>query len=172
MEYEALGMGFEKRGGRIAEQIEVMRALWTQELVSFKGKHHSISDAGINPLPVQRPIPVWMGGGAESVLRRIGRISDGWVIPGRSATPNDQVKAMVHQVHRHARDAGRDPAALGLEKVLFAGHNDDDTLADLVQSWKEFGATHISVNTMGMGLERPDDHIEQIKRFIGIAKRS
>ena len=67
VEYEALGQDFGNRGRRSEEQIEVMRALWTQEIVNFEGRWHKITDAGINPLPVQRPIPIWIGGGPGSV---------------------------------------------------------------------------------------------------------
>ena len=85
VEYEGLGENFGNRGRRSAEQIEVMRLLWTQEVVDFHGRYHDITHAGINPLPVQRPIPVWFGGGAPQVVRRIGRTGDGW-FPSSSPT--------------------------------------------------------------------------------------
>ena len=85
VEYEALGEDFHNRGRRCEEQIEVLRALWTQEVVSFSGRWHQISHAGLNPLPVQRPIPLWIGAGwsrdpipVDAALRRIGRLADGW----------------------------------------------------------------------------------------------
>src|SRR3712207_5049701 len=78
VEYEALGESFRNRGARSEEQIEVLRLLWTQEVVDFQGRWHTITAAGINPLPVRRPIPLWIGGTAEPVLRRIGRLGDGW----------------------------------------------------------------------------------------------
>ncbi|MBX7251491.1 MAG: LLM class F420-dependent oxidoreductase, partial [Candidatus Promineofilum sp.] len=81
VEYVALGQDFHTRGRRQEEQIEVLRALWTQELVTFKGRWHDIPDAGLNPLPVQRPIPLWFGGHADVVLRRLARLGDGWM-PG------------------------------------------------------------------------------------------
>ena len=85
VEYEGLGENFGNRGRRSAEQIEVMRLLWTQEVVDFHGRYHDITHAGINPLPVQRPIPIWFGGGAPQVVRRIGRMGDGW-FPSSSPT--------------------------------------------------------------------------------------
>src|SRR6266852_9674563 len=72
VEFEALGENFKNRGKRVEEQLEVMRLLWTKELVTYEGQWHRVPDAGINPLPVQRPIPVWMGGESEAVLRRAG----------------------------------------------------------------------------------------------------
>ena len=78
VEYEALGESFKNRGLRSEEQIEVMRKLWTQELVNFEGKWHKITDAGLNPLPVQRPIPIWFGATNKRALRRLARLGDGW----------------------------------------------------------------------------------------------
>ena len=89
VEYEALGETWENRGRRSAEQVEVLRMLWTQEVVNFEGRYHKITHAGINPLPVQRPIPVWFGGGAPQVVRRIARMGDGWFppVPARRRRP-------------------------------------------------------------------------------------
>src|SRR5438128_1696265 len=95
-----------------AEAIEVMRALWTRELVTFTGKHHRIPDAGVNPLPVQRPIPIWMGGESEVVQRRMARIADGWMPHFR---PGASAQAVVDRLHGVIRDAGRDPKAFGIE---------------------------------------------------------
>jgi probable F420-dependent oxidoreductase len=78
-EFEGMGAHFRDRGRRIEEQIDLLRLLWTQERVSFEGKWHTIPDAGINPLPVQRPIPIWIGGSAEAVIERTGRMADGWL---------------------------------------------------------------------------------------------
>ena len=85
VEYEALNQDFHTRGRRSAEQIAVLRALWTQEVVDFHGRWHDITHAGLNPLPVQRPIPIWFGVGGsqnpqppDAVLRRVARLADGW----------------------------------------------------------------------------------------------
>src|SRR5271170_6157353 len=71
VEYEALGLPFANRGSRQAAQIDLLRRLWTEELVDFKGEYDAIPHAGLNPLPVQRPIPIWIGGGAEAVVKRV-----------------------------------------------------------------------------------------------------
>src|SRR3972149_3411342 len=112
VEFEALGEDFATRGRRIEEQIEVMRALWTRELVTVAGTRHRISDAGLNPLPVQRPIPVWMGGGSEGGQPRMARIADGWMPHFRPGAP---AQAAVDRLHGMIRDAGRDPKAFGDE---------------------------------------------------------
>ena len=165
VEYEVLGEDFRNRGRRSEEQIELMRALWTRELVTYDGRWHKITDAGLNPLPVQRPIPVWIGGSADRVLRRIGLLADGWVLPGTGSVrrPDDGARAVIGTVHEHAHSAGRDPSDIGLEKIVsFAGAKDQ---AAEVSAWRELGITHISVNTMGAGLSSPDGHIEAIRRF-------
>ena len=158
VEYEALGENFKNRGRRCEEQMEVMRALWTQELVSFKGEWHSITDAGLNPLPVQRPIPIWIGGYAAPVLRRIGQLSDGWVF-----TPEDASDDMIETIHAHAREAGREPADIGLDVMVGLADGGPERCAEAVARWKAKGATHASLNTMGAGLTTPDQHIDAIR---------
>ncbi|HEX9921222.1 MAG TPA: LLM class F420-dependent oxidoreductase, partial [Anaerolineae bacterium] len=74
VEFEALGQDFHTRGKRIEEQVTLLRELWTKPLVTFEGAGHTISAAGLNPLPVQRPIPIWFGGMADVVLRRTARL--------------------------------------------------------------------------------------------------
>ena len=165
VEYEALNEDFTNRGRRSEEQIEVMRALWTNDLVTFKGRWHTITDAGINPLPVQRPIPIWFGGYDDRVLRRIGRIGDGWIIAGGGNTPTPETTSGVERVKRYTQDAGRDPSAMGFEKVIGYG---DATLGrgiETVREWEDAGVTHLSLNTMNSGLATPSDHIEAIRRF-------
>ena len=164
VEYEALDQDFHNRGQREEEQIEVMRALWTSEVVSFHGRWHHISEAGINPLPVQRPIPVWLGGRSETLLRRVGRMADGWfpMFP-----PNDAAKETLDRVRAYAREAGRDPAKIGVEAridIRMSG-NDPDKWAELALAWKGLGATHLGINTMGGGLKGVDQHINAIRRF-------
>ena len=162
VEYEALGENFHNRGRRSEEQIEVMRALWTQELVTYEGRWHKITDAGINPLPVQRPIPIWFGGRADPVLRRVARIGDGWFPLFR---PDDAGRAMVDRLRAYAREEGREPESIGIESWISVRSGGPDQWIKSVEAWRELGATHISVNTMGAGLSSPDGHIDAIRRF-------
>ena len=122
VEYEALGMNFQDRGARSAEQIEVMRELWTKESVDFHGKWHDITHAGINPLPVQRPIPVWLGVGSPAApvppdvaLRRVALIADGWC---PNFGPDEAGYALQEKVQGYMAEYGRDPLDLGLDGRL------------------------------------------------------
>lgn len=162
VEYEALGENFKNRGRRSEEQIELLRQLWTQELVTFQGRWHKITEAGLNPLPIQRPIPIWLGGGAEAVLARIARQGDGWF---PLVQPDEKCRSMIERLRSYAREAGRDPAAIGIEgRVLFADSSPEDWVK-IVARWRELGATHISVNTMKAGLASPSAHIDAIRKF-------
>ena len=169
VEFQALGQEFHNRGRRCAEQIAVMRALWTEEVVDFHGRWHDITHAGLNPLPVQRPIPIWIGGGsssdarlAEVVLRRIASLGDGWC---PNVTTDEAGRATVDRVRRYVAEAGRDPASLGLDgRLRTAGGQPEDWL-DEVKAWKEMGATHISVETRRGGLSGASQHINAIRRF-------
>jgi probable F420-dependent oxidoreductase len=170
VEYEALGKDFRTRGRRLSEQVELMRRLWTEPTVTFDGTYERVTGAGIAPLPVQRPIPVWIGAASEPAYRRIGRIADGWfpqVPPGRHL---DAARAVIDQA---ARDAGRDPASLGLEgRVNWSG--DLDQLVDHVGRWRDAGATHLSVNTMNVGVGGVDAHLavlEQVAEVLALSSR-
>lgn len=155
VEYEALGEDFGNRGKRQEEQIDLLRRLWTEESVTFDGKYHTVTGAGLAPLPVQRPIPIWIGANSTRGLERAGRMADGWfpmVVPGPDL---DAARAVVDQA---AVDAGRDPKSLGMEAwVKWQGNADD--VATKVDKWVKVGASHISINTMGAGLETVDDHL-------------
>ena len=162
VEFEALGEDFHTRGRRVEEQVRVLRALWTNELVTLKGRWHTITDAGINPLPVQRPIPVWMGGSADAALRRIARIADGW-FPREG--PTEKGKARIEAFRTYAREAGRDPAAIGVEgRISVARRTPDEWMAE-AQAWRALGATHIAVNTMGAGFRSVRDHLNALRQF-------
>lgn len=162
VEYEALGEDFHTRGRRVEEQIEVLRLLWTNELVTFEGRWHRIRDAGINPLPVQRPIPIWMGGMAEPVLRRVARLADGWIPLFR---PGPRARATLDRLRRYIREAGRDPQSVGLEGRLRLGDFAPTEWADQVAAWQELGATHLAIHTMNMGLSWPEGHIRVLETF-------
>ena len=155
VEYEALGEDFSNRGRRSEEQIELMRRLWTEQSVTFDGKFHKVTGAGLAPLPVQRPIPVWIGAGSARGYERAGRIADGWfpmVAPGPEL---DAVRAVVDGA---AVAAGRDPKAIGMEgRAQWRG--DAAGVTDEVTKWAEAGASHVSINTMGAGLKTVDDHL-------------
>lgn len=165
VEYEALNEDFTNRGRRSEEQIELIRALWTNDLVTFKGRWHAITDAGINPLPVQRPIPIWFGGYDDRVLRRIGKLGDGWIIAGGGNTPTPETTSAVERVKGYTQDAGRDPSAMGFEKVIGYGDATLSKGAETVSEWAAAGVTHLSLNTMNSGLATPSDHITAIRRF-------
>lgn len=161
VEYEALGTNFHNRGRRSEEQIAVLRQLWTQEVVNFKGRWHQITAAGLNPLPVQRPIPIWLGGRAEAVVERVGRLADGWF---PQFSPDRAGEDTLNRMRRYAREAGRDPATIGIEaRINFAGGR-PEAWAQEAEAWQKLGATHLSVNTMKAGLRSPEDHIKAIRQ--------
>lgn len=162
VEYEALGENFRNRGRRSEEQIELMRRLWTQELVTFEGRWHKITDAGLNPLPIQRPIPVWLGGGAAPVLRRVGRLGDGWF---PLMAPNERCLEAIEKIRAYAREAGRNPESIGIEGRISIGQRSAEEWHQEIAAWKTLGATHLTVNTMKSGFATPAAHIEAIRRF-------
>jgi probable F420-dependent oxidoreductase len=162
VEYISLNQEFGTRGRRLEEQVGLLRQLWTQPLVDYTGEWHTIPDAGINPLPVQRPIPIWFGGHADIVLRRVARIGDGWL--PLSPTPAKAGPAL-EKLDRYLEEAGRSRSEVGIEPRLGYGEGDPDAWRALIQDWEEAGATHITVNTMGCGFATAGEHIEAIRSF-------
>ncbi len=156
VEYEALGKDFSNRGERIAEQVGLMRRLWTEESVTFEGRFERVTAAGLAPLPVQRPIPIWFGATSPRALRRVGQLADGWF---PLVAPGPQLDAAVTVIERGALAAGRDPAAIGMEGFVNVGEGDLAYLEHQGELWRSAGATHLCLNTMGAGLLRVDDHV-------------
>ena len=165
VEFEALGESFTNRGKRVEEQLEVMRRLWTRELVTYEGRWHRVPDAGINPLPIQRPIPIWMGGESEVVLRRAARLADGWITL-QTFRPGPAAQQTIDRLHGFVREAGRDPTAFGIEGRVALAQVPPAEHAKELATWRAMrGVTHLCVNTMGLGLARPTDHVRTLERF-------
>jgi len=162
VEYEALGADFTTRGRQVEEQMEVLRLLWTQPVVTFEGNYHRITEAGLNPLPVQRPIPIWIGGTADVALERTGRLADGWFPLGRL---DDAMREKIERLRGYTEAAGRPRDAVGIDARIDIRTIPEAEWASEVEAWRAAGATHLSVNTMGAGLASPRDHIETIRRF-------
>jgi len=145
----------------MSEQIELMRRLWTERSVTFTGQDDTVNGAGLAPLPVQRPIPVWIGGSSRPAYRRIGRVADGWF---PQVPPDERLEEARSVVAEAAAEAGRDPAQLGMEGRVSWTADGEDKLADRAGQWRKAGASHLSVNTMGAGLSSVDDHLEALGR--------
>lgn len=172
VEFEGLGKSFADRGARSEEQIDLLRALWTTKELNFEGRWEQVIGAGIKPLPVQRPIPLWIGGYADATLRRVGRMGDGW-FPWRE--PDDTMRAAISVIHETAISAGRDPGQIGLEPQLTLAqkHTPAEWLA-YVEGWRDLGATHLCVNTMRCGFASPDEHLGALTRVaetLGVTPR-
>jgi probable F420-dependent oxidoreductase len=166
VEYEALGEDFSNRGRRVEEQVELMRKLWTEPSVSFDGRYHRVTGAGLAPLPLQRPIPVWFGAQSQRAYQRVGRLADGWFPQVRPGPELDEARGVVE---RAASQAGRDPREIGMEgRVTWRGSA--EKLAEHTRSWHEAGCTHLAVNTMGAGLRTVDEHLAALERAAEISK--
>lgn len=166
VEYEALGEDFSNRGRRCEEQVDVMRKLWTEQTVTYHGKYHQVTGAGLAPLPIQRPIPVWFGASSPRACRRAGRLGDGWF---PMVGPGPQLDAALRQVREAATEAGRNPADIAMEgRVSWRG--DPEKLVVGLRSWADAGASHVSINTMGAGLTSVDDHLAALAAVAEAAK--
>lgn len=159
VEYDSLGQDFRTRGRRLNEQITLLRALWTQPTVTFEGEFDTIVGAGIAPAPVQRPIPIWLGGRSNAAYRRIGRLAEGWLPQVR---PGEALSDALEVIRASAVDAGRDPELIGMEGRFPWRHDTTDHFMDQVDLWKQHGASHLTIDTMGAGLVTVDDHLKAL----------
>jgi probable F420-dependent oxidoreductase len=170
VEFVGLNEDFRNRGRRSEEQVQVMKALWAESHVTFRGKYHTIEDAGINPLPPKRAIPIWFGGHADVTIRRVVEWGDGWM--PMSYAPGPEAKAAFDQLRAHAEVAGRDPASIGIDTRVTAGLGEEAEWRDTVRFWKECGVTDLTLTTYsGRGHLRRiagrtlKDHIDAIRRY-------
>lgn len=173
MEYEALGQDFHTRGARLEEQVQLLRLLWTQPAVDFQGRWDSINRQGINPLPVQRPIPIWMGGGVghrgitDAALRRVARIADGWCpLP---ALPEHEDEAWG-RMKRYLAEAGKDPSAFSYEMRTNSYKGTPEDWAQGYQRQQARGATHYSVDNRGAGYRGVDGHLQSLRKWMEAIK--
>ena len=163
VEYDALGQDFASRGKRMDEQIEFMRALWTQDLLTFEGEFDSIDRANINPRP-NRSIPIWIGGFSEPAFRRGGKLGDGFIFAGAidaSGGPTLGVLDAWKRVQKHLADNGRTTENFGADFVMLAERG-VEAAADTIKRWEDAGGTHASVVTMGMGFDTTQAHLDYI----------
>jgi probable F420-dependent oxidoreductase len=161
VEYEVLGEDFHNRGRRMQEQVALLRALWDEHSISFEGRWHHVNKAGINPLPPRRDIPIWMGGSHERVLDRVGRIGDGW-FPLRVEV--SAVESGIERIRSIARDAGRDPDAIGVQGSITTRIDAGEQVEE-AKRLEAAGATHAALFTSGQGLTSPQQHIDAVRAF-------
>lgn len=160
VEYEALGQRFTTRARRSAEQVKLLRELWTRPSVNFQGEFDTVTGAGLCPLPRQRPIPIWLGGESDAAYARAGRLADGFF---PRADPGPALDHAVRVMTDAAEAAGRDPAEVGIEgRVTWQGSL--DRLVEDACGWRAAGATHLSINTMGSGLPSIAAHLDILSR--------
>jgi probable F420-dependent oxidoreductase len=165
VEYEALDAEWKTRGARQAEQVEVLRRLWSQDLVSFSGRFHNLRDVSIVPPPVQRPIPIWFGGSSDAVLTRAARLGDGWM---PIMTPDAQAGHALGRLHEQLKSFGRDDAKFGIEAWLRMDAPDPQRWAAAADEWRRLGADMVMLYPM-YRIASLDEHIETLRRFKDVA---
>ncbi|MBS04355.1 MAG: LLM class F420-dependent oxidoreductase [Gammaproteobacteria bacterium] len=163
-EYAFQGEDFSTRGRRCDEQIELLKQLWTQEAVSFEGRFDTVTGAGINPLPIQRPIPMWVGSGATpppSIVRRIGRQCDGWFV----MCGPDEYPSVRDGILAEAAAAGRGADEIGTEAGVAVVGAREAEWRDRVAGWRAAGLTHLCLRTLGGGLDA-EGHLAKLREVV------
>jgi probable F420-dependent oxidoreductase len=161
VEYEALNEDWKSRGARQREQVEVLKKLWCDDLVTYQGRFHQFTEVNITPRPVQRPIPVWFGGSSDAVVKRAAQIGDGWM---PIMTPDHEAEAKLEQLQNHLSDCGRDASAFGIEGWLRMDKADPDEWSVAAEGWRKLGADIVMLYPM-YRIPNLDDQIETLRRF-------
>ena len=165
VEYQALGADWNTRGARQAEQVKVLRLLWSGELVSFKGRFHDLKEVSIVPPPVQRPIPIWFGGSSDAVVSRAARLGDGWM---PIMAPDAQAEAKLGVLREQLKSLGRDPAKFGIEGWLRMREPDPQAWGAAADAWRRLGADMVMLYPM-YRIRTLDEHIATLRRFKEVA---
>lgn len=169
-EFRAMRADYAQRGEQIEEQIRALRAVWTQPVVTFQGTWHTLEEAHLSPLPVQRPIPIWLGGHAEAILQRVGRLGDGWIPVEMDPTDPEiysKLSGQITRLREYVSAAGRPLKAVGIEaqsgvRLKWGG---EQSWAQRAAAWRTLGVTHLSVDTIGVGLVSPEAHLEALRQI-------
>ena len=164
VEYDSLGQDFHVRGRRSLEQVRLLRQLWQQPLVTFKGEFDSIDDAGINPLPPSR-IPIWFGGEADAVLQRMATDGDGWIVNSMTTAQGAGYMAKLRDM---LLAAGRDPATFGADVRINMNRQTREEWLPFLREWTTLGATHACINMMGVGITSLDGYLDVMRQYLDI----
>jgi probable F420-dependent oxidoreductase len=172
IEFTGLNENFHNRGRRSEEQVQVMQMLWRDEFVRFKGRWHTLDDAGINPRPAAGKVPVWYGGHVEQTLQRVAKWGDGWM--PNAYRPGQEAHDILAKLRKLTEEAGRDPADVGIEVWTSMGSGCEADWAKEAQFWKKAGATHLCLTTTfhrrhhhRLAGHTLSDHVAALKRFHG-----
>lgn len=165
VEYAALGTDWKTRGARQAEQVEVLRRLWTEDLVTFKGRFHDLVEVNIVPAPTQRLIPIWFGGSSDAVVKRAARLGDGWM---PIMAPDDEAARKLENLRGHLKAFGRDPGHFGIEGWLRMQEPDPQRWGAAADAWRRLGADMVLLYPM-YRLPKLEDQIDFLRRFKEVA---
>jgi probable F420-dependent oxidoreductase len=162
VEYEALGQDFHTRGARQEEQIQLLRRLFAEPVVDFLGRFDRIDRAALLPKPAGS-IPIWLGGSGEKAFDRAARLADGFILFSGGV---DQATEVWAQLRERVARAGRSVDEFGGDYVARSG-GDMGELTREIEAWRQAGGTHLSVVTMGLGLDSVDAHVDYIASLAG-----
>jgi probable F420-dependent oxidoreductase len=170
VEYTSLGMTFRDRARRFDDQIDVLRALWKEELVNHDSAFHHIERAGIAPRP-DRQIPVWMGGSSEAALARSARVGEGHIF----SRSTDRDFAGAARLAELLAENGRDRGTFGMDMFVDFDQG-PEAWRELSGRWEVTGGSLMSIRSMTSGsgivgvagahLPGPGKHIAVLERFV------
>jgi probable F420-dependent oxidoreductase len=161
-EFRAMGVSFQDRGQRVVEQVELLRRLWAEDLVTMVGRFHDVQQGGLKPRRRGQQIPIWIGGRAKVVLERAAAIADGFMLEHSL----EEAPAVIDELNTYRRDRNRESLPFGLATRLHIREHDLPSAIETARQWKGLGITHLSVETMDEGIREPAKHLELAQAFM------
>ena len=158
VEYQALGEDFHTRGAKLDEQIPYLRRLWSEPVISFEGRFHSIDRGNIVPRP-RRMIPIYGGGFVEAAYARAARLADGFIFVMSLGDP----LAGWTRVQELLRENGRQVEGFGAQFFMTPSVSNPFEIPQLAETavrLSDAGATDLSIGTMDRGFTTVDQHID------------
>jgi probable F420-dependent oxidoreductase len=166
VEYVGLKENFHNRGRRQAEQVRLMRELWTGDSLDYTGEYHRIDKASINPRPDQ-PIEIWFGGGAPALLERCATLGDGWIPLG---APNDATRDVIATIRSRREAAGRSWTGFGIQAQAQYRGGTPERWAAHADKWRALGATHLAIATHNADDTDTDGHLKRIEEYLNAVR--
>jgi probable F420-dependent oxidoreductase len=161
-EFRAMGVSFHDRGQRVVEQVELLRRLWAEDLVTMVGRFHDVQQGGLKPQRQGKQIPIWIGGRAKVVLERAAAVADGFMLEHSL----EEAPHVIDQLNRYRKERHRESFAFGLATRVHIRKHDLPAAIDAARRWQALGVTHLSVETMDEGIREPAEHLELAQAFI------
>ena len=166
VEFDAVGITLSERAARFSEGLEIMRALWSGEKVSYRGKFWNLNEVSMKPKPIQNGLPVWVGGKADVALKRAAKHADGWICAGTGSFKEfEEGMTRLSDFIRETRKASSDFVAA--KRLYIHIDPDPDWAESVMRRWMASFYSGRITDISQVGVYGPIDNcVDTIQRYV------